>query len=500
MKKLHIVILIIAAFAFALASCMDDAPVSVGDRDVSEVLRYSSSALLDGNGTNGIQNLYAGQDMLVGEVIVTNDEENIFVKYQLNEDAINQGWCITETHAHVGKELGDFPLAGRWGNPVPGQFDYKKDHEPCVTEYTYEIPWCDEYGCDQEILIAAHAVIEKEVCETLAEAPYPGYKIVDYDQGLRKDQSPVREGRSDPEAVLTYDLGQDESNFFSLGFKFDEYNNPLDEGGWIIVEFDCPIKNGEGNDIMIVEDTWGTYPLEKAKVYVSQDGDEWIYLGDADNTERTVNNIHTESYFDLDDVELEWVKFVKVVDITPIGTMPNDGDGFDLNTIVALHDCVECITYDETAWAFGERFTDRGNWATYFTYTITCVTNGGNGDCQTETAFGGDIRGEGSAWWYYYDAEDGGEQAVYAGQTIDVGTVEVVDGVITIVLADGWQLQDDPEAVKIKGYDEIPDSRPAAGLFTGEGTYKGNELVGIDIGEYAYYVIHLDVENCDSDD
>ena len=64
-------ILFIAAFTFAFSSCLDDAPVSVSDRDASDVLRYSSSALVEVNGTAGTQKLYAGQDTHVGYGIAT---------------------------------------------------------------------------------------------------------------------------------------------------------------------------------------------------------------------------------------------------------------------------------------------------------------------------------------------------------------------------------------------------------------------------------------------
>ncbi|TVR71634.1 MAG: hypothetical protein EA408_08295 [Marinilabiliales bacterium] len=152
---------------------------------------------------------------------------------------------------------------------------------------------------------------------------------------------------------------------------------------------------------------------------------------------------------------------------------------------------------DDTAFG-GEYPGDSPRWYFWDYYVICCDDNGnGDNDCQTETAFGGDTAGEGAAWWYYYDAYVGGVQTIWAGQTIDVGTVEVVDGTVTIVLTNGWELKDGNETVKIKGYDEIPGSRPAAGLFTGEGTYKGTDLDNINVGEYAFYVIHLDVQKCE---
>lgn len=123
-----------------------------------------------------------------------------------------------------------------------------------------------------------------------------------------------------------------------------------------------------------------------------------------------------------------------------------------------------------------------------------------DGDCQTETAFGGNTGinvGQPGAWWYYYNASSGGVQTIWAGQTIDVGTVTVVAGVVNITLTGGWQLEDVDDPVKIKGYNVLPTKRPAAGQFTGEGTYKGSDLTDINIGIYSYYVIHLDVELCD---
>jgi len=124
--------------------------------------------------------------------------------------------------------------------------------------------------------------------------------------------------------------------------------------------------------------------------------------------------------------------------------------------------------------------------------------NGGNGNGQVieETAFGGDTEGDGAAWWYYYDTEGPEIQTVWAGQTIDIGTVTVsdpVNGEVTIEISlNGWELQADSEAVKIQGYarNDIPTSRPNAGLFT---DYKGTSLT-VTVPENDIYVIHLDVQ------
>lgn len=175
--------------------------------------------------------------------------------------------------------------------------------------------------------------------------------------------------------------------------------------------------------------------------------------------------------------------------------------GFETgNTIfIAAHAVVQNIVdgevlQEETAWGDGSRFVPRGNWATYIEYEIPDYVLPVECKCniQTETAWGGDTAGGGNAWWYYYDASVGGVQTVWAGQDINVGTVNVVEGTVTITLTGDWELRDGNETVKIQGYNdnEIPSSRPAAGLFTG---YKGTDLT-VYIGDYAFYAVHLDVQ------
>lgn len=292
------------------------------------------------------QDLLAGQDINVGTVSVWNDETTLYVQYMTDAD-----WVIGETHLAVATSLEGIPQTKK-GNPKVGKFTYQAQHVPLVTEYTYAIPIPETWETGIEVCIAAHAVVQQVV----KAAPWYASVIVDYEQGPKKDGNPVGAARSDPENALDFETGRDESNFFSLGF-----------GGWIILEYDCPIRDGEGNDVKVIEDTWGgPYPLESASVWVSQDGSSWEWLGEADNTQ--LEEIHTISEFDLNDT-LEWAKYIKVVDTTDPTPHNSAGDGFDLNAVASLQDCVREDT-SETAWADGARFTPRGSWATYFTYTI----------------------------------------------------------------------------------------------------------------------------------
>jgi len=89
----------------------------------------------------------------VGEVEVTNDENNLTVTYKITEI----GWLLNETHLHIANESEEGIPQTKKGNPRPGQFNYSEEHEPCVDVFTYEIPLD---GLSGEVYIAAHAAVE----------------------------------------------------------------------------------------------------------------------------------------------------------------------------------------------------------------------------------------------------------------------------------------------------------------------------------------------------
>ncbi len=121
--------------------------------------------------------------------------------------------------------------------------------------------------------------------------------------------------------------------------------------------------------------------------------------------------------------------------------------------------------------------------------------------CQGETAYGGNTAGAGAAWWYYFDTQGPQTQTIWAGQTLNAGTVTITpeNGTVRIemVLNPGWQLRNVSESVKIQGYNEgqLPSSRPAMPPQTFN-TYRGESLVITGLPSFRYYVIHLDVEFC----
>ena len=153
-------------------------------------------------------------------------------------------------------------------------------------------------------------------------------EVVSFMQGTSSDNlTPVSADRSDASEALGAPEESDvatsaaNNNFVSLGFA-----------GEIVLKFAYPIKNGAGDDIYVVETTFGTngnqncarYP-EKIRAYASQDNCNWVYLGEGcQNT-----------YFDLQG--LNWAQYVKLVDITNSASFQGLVDGYDLDGVVCLH-------------------------------------------------------------------------------------------------------------------------------------------------------------------
>lgn len=340
--------------------------------------------------------LLAGQDIDVGTVTAQADGDVLTVTY----DTSGTDWQLLATHLHVADTVDGLPTNNP-GNPQVGHFDYSGEPAPAPDDtavYTVDIE-----GMSGDIYIAAHA----EVLEFGLDSRYGGVAVVDSRQAWRYDGTDVRSQRSNPDTTLTREFGQDESNFYSLGYGgvlnededgvetffgdvFDDLRDPSaikamedrvdsaalsdteNNAGWIIIEFDPPIQNVDGvKDLIAVEDTWGLpYPLELAAVFgKAADADPWSFVCLAHNQEPSpIEDIHTTTQCDLG--SLSEAKYVLVQDVTDPawfdGLYPGQSatlDGYDLNVIQGMH-----LGEDETAWGDGDRFVDRGNWATYFTY------------------------------------------------------------------------------------------------------------------------------------
>lgn len=147
MKKSYYLIVLVLILGLALTGCSLLSDISQVPATEQSGITYLTKHT---ESNPYVTELLAGQTIDVGEVLVWNDGNFLYVKYVV--DAAY--WCLTETHLHVATSLEGIPQ--KKGNPPPGQFDYKGEHD-CVTDYTYEIPLT--WGVDTELFIAAHAVV-----------------------------------------------------------------------------------------------------------------------------------------------------------------------------------------------------------------------------------------------------------------------------------------------------------------------------------------------------
>lgn len=91
--------------------------------------------------------IFAGQTIPVGNLLVTNDEDSVYVTYQFTGD-----WFIGGIHLYVG-DLAGLPVNNQ-NTPVPGQFPYNYSYNPMVQSITIAVPLAGLPAC---YVIAAHA-------------------------------------------------------------------------------------------------------------------------------------------------------------------------------------------------------------------------------------------------------------------------------------------------------------------------------------------------------
>lgn len=172
------------------------------------------------------------------------------------------------------------------------------------------------------LLLSAGATVGAGAQADGAGDPWADY-VVSTAQGTRKDGSPVRAVRSDSTAALGapdgYDANGDfvEPNFYSLGY-----------GGQIVLRFDNYICPGRQFDIAAYEVTGGPYPIELARVEVSVDGVHWTAAGTVNNKGQSTVNIPSS---------LNNVQYVRITDASSLGPHSSDADGYDLDSVEALH-------------------------------------------------------------------------------------------------------------------------------------------------------------------
>jgi hypothetical protein len=181
-----------------------------------------------------------------------------------------------------------------------------------------------------------NARINPGMVEMPRMAPYAGSRIAGFEQTKTTRGKKVKATRSNPHNGLKLDVRDVDSAFYATGL-----------GGWVDVEFDCPVKNGPGPDLRVFEKTYPgnpNYTIETARVFAYDSQNlRWVLLGTANNLPyQSRSNVRTD--FDLGD--LPFTTRIRVVDMTDKETADPDNDGFDLNGVYALHDCGSCDGID----------------------------------------------------------------------------------------------------------------------------------------------------------
>lgn len=142
-----------------------------------------------------------------------------------------------------------------------------------------------------------------------------GEQVVSYTPGNRTNGTPVIPARSDASKALGQPEGGDWLNFVSLGF-----------GGVLNIDMGARVLNGGGDDIMVVETSFGSptcdnFP-ETATVEVSQDNVNWVNVGDTCQ----------DGDFDLG--PLPWARYIRITDISDPGAFTTEADAYDVDGVI----------------------------------------------------------------------------------------------------------------------------------------------------------------------
>ncbi len=181
MKKLSAILILVV---FILASCQKEGLREDKEFNGMTALDHNSYVVLDSRQETGkmpeftvakngiiqeqptgkmfcnelIYGLFGGQTIPAGNIVVSNDFENLYVTYQADE-----GWKIKEIHLYAGT-FENIPLNNA-NVPVPGQFPIKESFNPAIETVTYEIPLASLPECPY---VLAHAVVGRDGQEETA--------------------------------------------------------------------------------------------------------------------------------------------------------------------------------------------------------------------------------------------------------------------------------------------------------------------------------------------
>jgi len=341
-----------------------------------------------------VQTLLAGQDIEVGNVSVWNNETTLYVTYEITESP----WIITETHLYAGKNVSP--------TTAPGQFPYDAGDATSATNttVTYEIPLdgIDGYSmqlnkkgkptgvmvadgnpgvepCDN-ISIAAHAVVQKY------DGPFTDCLVsgAGSDNVLYLDEATSNpgypEGYTAPyqsyagtpnSSVLAWTHSSWAGVAGAEWISSSYYTENTDNNTWRLFtrSFDLPADavNISGHLQMNCDNAEEVYLNSN---FVGNGSPAIVYGASVKDTSPPPGDAHGWNSVESWDVSSELT-----AGTNELWTMTRNyawsGGPMANPTGYAYKLCYQYdIVTEETAWADGTRFVDRGNWATYFSYGV----------------------------------------------------------------------------------------------------------------------------------
>jgi hypothetical protein len=308
------------------------------------LLVFSTTAFAHTEDDPFVVDLLAGQDMDIGDVLVWNDADNLYVRFKSDV-------CMLETHLHIATSVEGIPQTKKF-NPIPGQFDYSTFHG-CSKDFTYEIPRTWAYG--DELFIAAHASLGQEMSmmiysdgelNTMVTAgnvvdavyPYPAVDAWEY------SGDPVDTTPSAWDNALTYE------GWSMADWVWENYRtvDPI-VTQYVTFQHDFTVPGYPLSGVLHIA-TDNTYSASLNGVFVGEQTDYnlWSQVGE------------------YDFMPVEGSNTFQVIG----SNFGNSSYNINNNPAGLIYEAE--ITYlesDESAWGDGLDFAGK-NWATYFSYTV----------------------------------------------------------------------------------------------------------------------------------
>ncbi|MFH6768351.1 hypothetical protein V8G56_06365 [Gaetbulibacter aquiaggeris] len=325
--------------------------------DAKNALSKTSSAVsfdLSQNCDFTITDLFAGQNILVGNVSVSENGDNYEITYNITDS----GYCLSSTHLSVVTSPELFPI-NNGGNPVNGAFEFSMTHD-CISSYTYTVPK------SKGQYIAAHAVVNCKTTEAsneifLANIPSTAYGCVTA-KGV--------------DAIDSYF----NINISSAGILNGDYD------AWC-VDYDADLGDGHcfDADVYTTLDDLTSGPFEYPETFGSVN---WILNQDFISQGYTFAEIQyaiwrliegealaSNFYGPIDYAKARYLHQLSLnySDYKPVcgeqlGIILVPRDGSQSIIIGKTIECNEVGECEETAWGAGCDFPGN-NWATYFHYS-----------------------------------------------------------------------------------------------------------------------------------